>query len=130
MDSYEFKARLTRAFKAMRQEGLIARQNYLCCRSCAGYDLGTRVSKMTDEERVAFKGAAFYTQQDGSGMHERRFQGLYIGYGQVGCHGHEKDYGLPTVEVGHVVKRCLEAQGLEVEWDGDEASRIWVRFAR
>lgn len=133
MDITTFKAKLGNAFKTMRTEGLMARQSFSCCRSCAGYELATNLKAKPKAEKEAFKGCAFYTKQDAPPREDSRdfrsFDGLYISYGPLGVSG-EKDYGLPTEEVGVLVKRCVEAAGLEVEWDGKPETRIFVRFAR
>lgn len=129
----DFKARLSDAFKSMRKEGLVARQAFSCCGSCAGYDLATELKEKPQAVKDSFKGCAFYTKQgapprDGS-RDSRTFKGLYLSYGPVGVSG-EKDYGLPTEEVGAIVKRCVEQAGLEVDWDGTPEKRIFVRFSR
>jgi hypothetical protein len=133
MNLTDFKAKMGNAFKAMRTEGLVARQTFSCCRSCAGFELATNLKAKTQAEKEACKGCAFYTKQDAPPREDSRdfrfFEGLYISYGPLGVSG-EKDYGLPTEEVGAIVKRCLEKEGLEVEWDGSPEARIFVRFPR
>jgi hypothetical protein len=133
MDILGFKSRLTTAFELMRKEGLMARQSFMCCRNCAGYDLATRVKLMSQMKKESLKGCAFYTKQDKVPREDSRefrfFDGLYVSYGPLGVSG-EKDYGLPTKECGDLVKSCLEKAGLEVEWDGDPSTRIFVRFSR
>lgn len=133
MNLADFKAKMSNAFKAMRSEGLMARQSFSCCRNCAGYELATTLKAKTKAEKEAFKGCAFFTKQDAAprecSRDFRSFSGLYISYGQLGVSG-EKDYGLPTEEVGAIVKKCLEHAGLEVEWDGTPETRIFVRFPR
>lgn len=129
MNIIEFKTRLTTAFKAMRAVGLIARQNYLCCQSCAGYDVAERLTAMPAAKRAKVIGCAFYTRQDWDGVNQRHFKGLYVAYGPVETQAHG-EVGLPTEAVGHLVHRCLEDAGLPVDWDGRPESRIFVRFSR
>lgn len=133
MQLTEFKAKLSTAFKAMRSEGLVARQTFMCCRNCAGSALATALKAKPKAEKEACKGCVFYTKQDAPPREDsrdfRRFDGLYLSYGPLGVSG-EKDYGLPTEEVGVIVKRCVEQAGLEVEWDGNPFTRIFVRFSR
>lgn len=132
MNLSNFKAKMGTAFKAMRAEGLVARQSFMCCRSCAGCALALDLGEKPAATREAFKGCAFYTKQDAAPREDsrefRHFDGLYISYGPLGVGG--KDYGLPTEQVGAIVKRCLESAGLEVEWDGAPESRIFVHFSR
>lgn len=132
MDSREFKSRLSCAFKAMRKAGLMALQSYKCCQGCAGAAVEERVKQMSEAEREALKGVALYTQQDAMPREDsrnfRHFDGLYVGYGPVCVSELKREFGLPRVEVGNLVKCCLEEAGLTVEWDGDESSRIFVRM--
>jgi hypothetical protein len=133
MQLTEFKAKLGTAFKAMRKEGLVARQTFMCCRSCAGCELAINLKAQPKHVKDACKGCAFYTKQDAPPREDSRdfrfFDGLYISYGPLGVSG-EKDYGLPTEEVGAIVKRTLETAGLTVEWNGTPEERIFVRFPR
>lgn len=129
MQLSEFKAKMGVAFRAMRSEGLVARQNFSCCNNCAGFELATDLKAKPQDVKDAFKGCAFYTKQAARSRDFRFFDGLYISYGPLGVSG-EREYGLPTEEVGVIVKRCLEQAGLEVEWDGSPETRIFVRFAR
>lgn len=133
MNLTEFKTKMGNAFKTMRTEGLMARQSFSCCRNCAGYELATTLKNKPKREKEAVKGCAFYTKQDAPPREDsrdfRHFDGLYISYGPLGVSG-EKEYGLPTAEVGAIVKKCLESVGLEVEWDGTPETRIFVRFPR
>lgn len=131
MDILQYKARLNDAFARMRKAGLIARQSFWCCQSCAGYDLATKVKELPAAKRAQFQGCAFYTKQDAqdmTGRYSRHFKGLHVAYGPVEADG--KEYGRPTVAVGGIVKACLEEAGLEVEWNGSPDQRIFVRFPR
>lgn len=129
MDTTEFKGRLNTAFSSMRRQGLIARQNFSCCGSCAGYELATKVTEMPAARRAKVAGCAFYTRQTwGNFEGSRNPQGITINYGQLGTQAHGQ-VGLPTEAVGQVVAKCLEEAGLTVEWDGDPNRTIYVRFS-
>ena len=52
--------RIGKAFAALRRQGYIARQNYLCCGTCAGAAIATDIK----EKRLKPRGAVFYTKQD------------------------------------------------------------------
>lgn len=127
------RAALNAAFKAMRKEGLVAYQNFLCCSGCAGYEIASRVEKRLDEAsasdaafkavKAGIKGCVFYHQQDADQLREKG--STYLAYGTIGTNKHG-DIGLPTEEVGQIVKRCCEAAGLKVEWDGKAETRICI----
>src|SRR5574343_700276 len=116
----DMKVRLNRAFAAMRAMGLIARQNFECCGSCAGYaiteDAVIRVSK---GKKV--NGAVYYHNQ----ANERFLEGgeLNIGYGQLDS-TEKGPIGLEAEKVGALVMAALEAAGLEPYWDGNPNSTI------
>jgi hypothetical protein len=122
-DYEEKRKKLIQAFKALRKQGFIARADYLCCSSCAGYAIAEKVSKMTKEKVAKVKGCVFWHHQD-----EQNFWSnghLYLAYGELNSTTHGK-VGLPTKEEGMIVVKELENQGLKVEWDGDSNSRIKV----
>jgi hypothetical protein len=117
--------RLTEAFKILRSQGIIARKNYMCCQTCAGYAIATKVSDMPAEKRVKVNGTVFYHAQDASGF--RQSGTVYLAFG---CLETEKygTIGLPTVEVGKMVVEALKDVGLAYEWDGTEDTRIVAKM--
>ena len=121
-----FKARLNVAFAAMRKAGIVARQNFSCCGSCAGYEIATDIEAMAPARRAKVQGTAFYTKQEWRQFDGRKPQGIYIPYGQVATQAHG-DVGLTTVAVGQIVATCLKEAGLEVEWDGTPEKTIYVK---
>jgi len=135
---------LTEAFKRLRKKGLIARQGFMCCGSCAGTSIGDDVDKMLAQGKPEPKGAVFYTAQDRSGAQRQlerlhgkmnRYVGihhapvgkpvmLYLTYGEI--ENVKGTYGLPTVEVGKMVVEVLDELGISYEWDGDPSRCIKV----
>ena len=110
------KWRLNRAFLAMRKNGLIARQNYLCCGGCAAYGL-TEMAEARARRGRKILGAVSYHQQAATRFREGGE--LCITFGQV----HSEALGALGVEtslVGAMVVAALEAEGLEPFWSGDE----------
>lgn len=123
------KAKLTAAFATLRKQGFIARQNFSCCGSCAGYEIAEYVKELSPARQAKVKGAITYNRQSAeNAFHPRWGNGhLYIGFGPVSVH-EVGQFGLPTVEVGNALKAALEEQGLTVEWDGDPDKRIGVQL--
>lgn len=100
------KEPIRRAFTRLRMQGIIARQNYLCCSVCAG-------SSLEDKRALAdARGWAFYHMQDNEGFLAGRT--LYIGYGP-----HED-----AAKIGAAVVEALKAEGLKPKWNGDTNVRI------
>lgn len=117
------KRRLNLAFAAMRREGIMARQHFKCCGSCAGAQFARDVLAMSPANRAKFTGVCYYTKQEGQDQFNDTIAGriafgkLYIKYGPV--HADGVDHGLPAVEVGQRVQAALLGAQLEVEWNGD-----------
>lgn len=118
------KVKLNVAFQMMRKAGLVARQNFSCCGSCAGYELTTDIVAMPVKKRAKVKGVCFYHRQD----NDRLVHGkdLYLGFGPVDSE-ELGQIGLETVQVGRLVTSCLTLAGLAWEWDGTASQRILVR---
>ncbi len=123
------KDKLNAAFKNLRKQGFIAKQNFQCCNSCAGYEIATQVKEMPEAKRAKVKGVVTYNRQSTErAFHPRWGNGhLLITYGPVTV-DEVGEFGLPTVEVGNALKAALEEQGLKVKWDGNPDSCIGVEF--
>ena len=112
---------ITKAFRTLRSAGIIARQNFECCQSCAGARIATDVKTMTDDARARIRGAVCTTQQDVSLARNRRgeFTGIWIAFDAI--------EGRATAEeIGRELATALRAEGLTVRWDGDSATRVEV----
>lgn len=110
------KQAITAAFKDLRREGFTARQNYMCCNSCAG-------ANMPDG-----KPAVYYSRQNDDAWFNGRYprkgtrcsdlqSKLYLHYGIED--GDDRDCGIQVL-------RALQRHGLPVEWDGDPTNCIVV----
>ena len=116
------KELLKKAFADLRKQGILAKQNYMCCMGCASGALGEEIKKANKETPNKYMGGAYYHQQDAETLRESGF--CHIGYG---CAPDTKfDNELMALTVGQAVKMTLERYGLKVEWDGDTSERICV----
>jgi hypothetical protein len=106
------KDNLNVVFRALRKMGLVARQNFLCCSTCACAELYDR---LTDDKI----GAVYYHQQDAARMREQGT--LCIRYS-----GNEDNGECSQRVVGEIVVAALRARGFDPEWDGDPAKVIEV----
>lgn len=118
--------KVTEAFRAIRKHKIFARQNFLCCGSCASYALGTQLTEARAKGKEA-KGAVYYHRQDAECALEAGV--LYIGFG-AGDGDDSLAMDEQTVEVGKITVQCLREAGLDVTWDGDKWSRITVTIWR
>lgn len=113
--------KLKAAFAALRRGGYIARQSFMCCRTCAGSAIAKQAE--ASPRRSEIRGCVYYTKQ---GLEDLGKPGgkLAITYGRIGT---QSGYvGDSTVATGRVVAVALRAAGLTVEWNGDPEETILV----
>ena len=120
MDNYF--ARITQAFRSLRSQGIIARQNFSCCRGCASGEITQDIEKMPEAKRARVRGAVYTTKQDVSGAHNRGgdFTGMWISFGA------RPGSTVKSEEIGQAIADALRAAGLVVRWDGDAQTRVEV----
>lgn len=112
-------SKLNQAFRAMRKQGLFARQSYWCCSSCAGYAAG-EICREKAEAGKPYKGVVFYHQQDAE--NKRDGDDFYLAYSDTGVDG-----SLTIEQVGELARSVLEECGIETEWDGNPNVRILIK---
>lgn len=111
--------RLTRAFRALDESGLIAREEFSCCDSCARAALDSKLSIRNSEPNgPAVRGYTFYHRQDSQLAAEDGL--LTIGF--------EASHPIRGAAVGEEVAETLRAHGLTVDWDGDPERKLHVRM--
>lgn len=98
MYNEENKKKLNKAFTALRKAGYTAKQNFLCCQSCAW-------NALSDKEAEK---AVFYHRQDTERMKE------------------SGELWLAWSGKGKEIVKILKEQGLTVEWEGKKGTRIMV----
>ncbi|MFS4091234.1 DUF6891 domain-containing protein [Streptomyces sp. AF1A] len=103
--------RLTRAFTALRQAGVTARENFTCCRNCGQAEIG---------------GAG---EPDARGyvyFHTQCTDAAAAGHGLTLLHGGFDGSAETTAAIGREVVAALDAADLPTEWDGDPSRAITV----
>ncbi|PRY01907.1 DUF6891 domain-containing protein [Allonocardiopsis opalescens] len=103
--------RLTEVFGELSAAGVVARENFTCCRSCGLAEIGAEADDRT-------RGFVFYHYQDTEAA--AAGSGLYLAYG--GFDGSEET----TAAVGREVADALRGAGFQVSWDGSPSTRILV----
>ena len=98
--------RLHAAFSALEVRGLVCRENFLCCSSCASGEMGYLIESMK-EEGMSPRGYAFFHEQDRDACLEG--WPLTIACGPA-------DWKAPGAnDIGREVRKALEEAGLSVE---------------
>jgi 3-oxoacyl-(acyl-carrier-protein) synthase len=124
---HEEKQKLNAAFRALKKQGLITRQDFLCCGGCAAAQLAEDAAKMV-ERGAKVEGAVTYHKQATDRLRETGK--CHLQYGQIMHHRGEGQPGLvmgrPTVEVGQMVAKALTEAGVRFEWDGDPDKYILI----
>ncbi|MGW4825594.1 DUF6891 domain-containing protein [Streptomyces sp. NPDC004227] len=103
--------RLTRAFTALGEAGIIARENFACCRNCGQSEIGG--AGEPDARGYVY----FHTQCTDSAA---------AGHGLMLLYGGFDGSSQTTAAIGHEVVAALEAVGLHTEWDRDPGRAITV----
>ncbi|MBB5782328.1 DUF6891 domain-containing protein [Nonomuraea jabiensis] len=101
--------RLARAFAALEQAGITAREDFACCRSCGDAEIGT--AGAADARGFVY----FHSQCTDAAT---RGHGLTLLYGTFD--------GSTATSIGREVVTALEESGLSVEWNGDPLRAVTV----
>ncbi len=119
--------RLNVAFAQMRKQGMLARQRFLCCGSCACCALADLLEQPKNQKKI---GAVFYHKQDARNLD--RGQDFYLGFGanEALYKDEPETEAALAQDVAQKAVACLTAAGLTVEWDGSHHTRILVKQER
>ncbi|MBT7073120.1 MAG: hypothetical protein HN560_11120 [Anaerolineae bacterium] len=109
--------RLDDTFAQLKESGIAAVQDAICCSTCAMEDVSAAIDTMRKEE-MPVRGYTFFHEQDTEhAIQSGRFN---LSYGYI-----ERDQEA-AIKIGHEVKEALEKNGFKVEWDGTIRKRITV----
>jgi len=108
--------RLDAAFSELEASGIVARQNAVCCQTCALYELEQEIVPLL-EAGHNLRGYTFYHEQD--------TEAAVDGYGICLAYGSLEEDG-DSVAIGHEVAEVLRRHSFAVDWDGDIKHRIEV----
>lgn len=109
--------RLDAAFDELNRAGIVARQHFSCCGTCAAGEIRDLMAELIDEGQEV-RGYTSYDIQ-GTG-HAVDGDGVCLNYGSVD-EGEEA-----ALRIGHEVVDALARQGLQTDWDGTWDTRICV----
>lgn len=111
--------RLDMAFEILDRGGIVARQNYWCCQTCAGAAITDEMDARKQGGETV-RGYIFYHLQDTEGA--AKYGHLYLAFGS------DPDDPSSTPQIGHEIVVHLEELGFRVAWNGDLAQRIVVEI--
>ncbi|MFC8449045.1 DUF6891 domain-containing protein [Kitasatospora sp. NPDC057223] len=103
--------RLTRAFTALQESGITARENFTCCRTCGQSDIG-------GEGGPDARGFVYF--------HSQCTDSAAAGHGLTLLYGGFDDSPTTTVAIGHEIVTALEAAGLRTDWDHNPGQAITI----
>ncbi|MFI9272184.1 DUF6891 domain-containing protein [Kitasatospora sp. NPDC052896] len=103
--------RLTRAFIALQEAGVTARENFTCCRNCGQ-------SEIAGEGGPDARGFVYF--------HSQCTDSAAAGHGLALLYGGFDGSSETTGAIGREVVAALEVVGLRAEWDGDPGRAITV----
>lgn len=127
-DQEVLNTKINNAFASMRKHGLVARQRFSCCTSCAYAQIRSEIKEGKLKRKT---GICFYTKQDaadgprtsGKHTHSRYEPKLYLAYSSI------DDQDTNTLEVADVVTKCLTEAGLTWEWNGKIDQKIMIKLS-
>jgi hypothetical protein len=108
--------RLTAAFARLDAAGIVARESFTWTMSDGRYEIGALLRNRPDA-----RGFAFYHGQD-------EWSCIAAGTLMI-AYGDRDDDDEQRAAVGREVTAALRAEGLDVDWNGDPATRVGVRMA-
>lgn len=103
--------RLTRAFTALGEAGITARENFACCRACGG-------SEIQDEAAPGDRGFVYF--------HSQCTDSAAAGQGLMLLFGGFDGSSTTTAAIGREVVAALDAVGLPSVWDHDPTRAVTV----
>lgn len=131
-DLKETKARLTKAFRYLRtQNGILAKQSYLCCGGCAGYALAERITEENAKKPGRWNGWVYYHRQNNEALVETGKCYIHFSHADSCVDSSNvitgDDRPSDTVAIGQCAKEALEHFGLEVEWNGSGGTCLLIK---
>lgn len=126
------KEKLNAAFKLLRKNNLIARQNFGCCGSCGSYEIATKMEELLDQGK-AVNGYVFFNRQGAEALRGDGYRPadgtLYLSYADGSTNKYPNNTPLSGLEVGRMLAVALTEVGLVFEWDGDADHCVIVKMA-
>ncbi|MFD9868013.1 DUF6891 domain-containing protein [Streptomyces niveus] len=108
--------RITAVFEELDARGIVARENFACCRGCGLAEIG---GEREDRDTGTVRGFVFF--------HTQCTEAVALGGGLSLYYGGFDGSQETTAAVGREVTAALTGAGLSVKWDGSPGSAIDVQ---
>lgn len=119
--------RLNAATVDLNERGIVLWAPSPCCDTCTMAEFPDHVDKLMAEDPTLadrFRGYAFFIDQTmNESLQDRTEIAVFLGYGLT-IEVPEEEYEAGAVAIGEEVRECLEASGLDVDWDGTIGKKI------
>ena len=134
----DVRGNLSRAFTELNERGVLARENFTCCGTCAAAEIHDE----RDESRH-WHGYLWFHQQDTEALVASEDGEVYLGYGAYPPADFDEEAyaALPETErralyqadldrlLDEIAFPVLRRHGMRVEWNRDQSTRIRVTGA-
>lgn len=117
--SYE---RLRQAFDVLEERGLLTRENYWCCQTCAFAAITDEIGEELDDGSDV-RGFVFFHSQDTDRAVEEGY--LLLSYGGIGREP-GREGPAPSKEIGEEIVELLRSAEFAPEWSGSPNDPIEV----
>lgn len=115
----EARNEIKEVFRELRHLGYLARMNFWCCQTCAGYALGEVWDKKPTK-----KGAIYFHKQNEERYWEQGVLDIHYFGGRTGDDAEEAS--RKTKEVGEAIVDLLVKRGVTYRWNGSSNKTIEV----
>ncbi len=114
----------------MRKNGIVARQNFMCCRTCASDSISYDISNLTLDRYEKIQGVCYYSKQNGLNSDDGVVRSIHLSYFRPSGYKYQRPVrthtGLSLPELAILICDCLTKAGLTYEWDGQTETCIAV----
>lgn len=117
LQARQLKELLNKFFRALRNAGFMARQNFSCCSSCAHAE----ISEFLKSSQRPYSGIVFYHNQDNEDVVSGK--GVWLAHSPVKDNASRRSRKI----LGRRIAEIARLSGLNVEWEDENPDqRIWV----
>ena len=107
-------------FRNLRKQNILARANFSCCGSCAGYDLATQATKKNA------KGWVTWNRQSEESIFDNGT--VYVAYTGADACSVPPPAAVDTLTIAQAFIAELQKAGLRYEWDGTTERKILINL--
>jgi len=121
----ELKKQINLAFKELRKNGFIAKQDWACCNSCGMKDIYDEVNEeYIDAGKPEPDGFVFYHCQNTDLL--KGYAETYLAWGAIDCEMSKKE----EIKIGKTIVNILNKFDINVEWNGRIDTKIFISSSK